>query len=642
MKCLSKDNYNKMFINIGKPVNSDKIISIIKNFDIISFDIFDTLLKRNVPEPTDVFLYMEKKLLIDNFSKRRVEAEKKARDENAQNEIKLDDIYDKFGMDFSKEEIEAESKLLIKNIDILPAFKWCVKNKTVILVSDMYLPRTFIESILKREGFVGYTDIYVSSETNKKKNDGEIFKLLIKKYGKERIIHIGDSIKSDYLIPKKMGIETIYIPNKIQRRYYSFQIGETIEEKIINSFINNTVDINENEYYKFGYEKFGMFLWGFSKWLHESLIKNNIHKVYFFSRDGFIMKRAFDIMYKDISTYYLEVSRRSLRVPILWMSSDFSNFINMISPSKMISLKMVFDGAGLDIKKYNNLIRKYNFDYDTVFDRNDIGKNTQLQALYSELKNDIDTKSKMEFEILVKYIKQMNLCGKFAIVDIGWSGGMQRYLEETLSFLDIKHKIKGFYIGIADYYKRNVEVIPDLDLNGYLFDFYHNKNSIDLRAPFVGLFETLFLEQNGSVENYVELNGDILAQRKHYEYIENGKPSYEYKCVKDIQRGALDFVNNFGICDLTIPANKLFLGISRIGLYPKISEVKLFGKFRFFDEGEIGYLAKPHSLVYYLFNFKNLKKDFLLSRWKIGFMKMLFKLRLPYYKMYLFMHKFFK
>ena len=51
------------------------------------------------------------------------------------------------------------------------------------------------------------------------------------------------------------------------------------------------------------------------------IFKEHIDKVYFFSRDGYLMKQAFDLLYKentDIKTYYLEVSRRSLRVPILW------------------------------------------------------------------------------------------------------------------------------------------------------------------------------------------------------------------------------------------------------------------------------------------------------------------------------------
>ena len=211
---------------------------------------------------------------------------------------------------------------------------------------------------------------------------------------------------------------------------------------------------------------------------------------------------------------------------------------------------------------------------------------------------------------------------------------MQRYLSETLDMLKIDHSIKGYYIGVADYYKRNIEVVPDLDLNGYLFDFLHDDLAIDKRSAFVGLFETLFLEQGGSVKNYWNDNGVIKANRLPYEYLENGKPTHEYQCVKEIQRGALDFIKKFGNKEIALSANILFEGLKQTGLEPKKKDIEMFADFRFFDEGETQYLAKPKSMIYYLTHVRELKNDFLLSRWKIGFMKRLFKLKLPYENLY--------
>lgn len=377
-----------------------------------------------------------------------------------------------------------------------------------------------------------------------------------------------------------------------------------------------------------------MFLWGYSKWLHESVTKAGIKKVYFFSRDGLIMKKAFDLLFQDVDTYYLEVSRRSLRVPILWMNYDLAHVLNMISPSKLVPLSTIFDGVGLDINNYVELIEEYGFDLKTSFDRKQILKDQKLAAMYARLGADIEKVSKAEYELLVGYIKQNNLSRKFAIVDIGWSGGMQRYLSETLDMLKIDHSIKGYYIGVADYYKRNIEVVPDLDLNGYLFDFLHDDHAIDKRSAFVGLFETLFLEQGGSVKNYWNDNGVIKANRLPYEYLENGKPTHEYQCVKEIQRGALDFIKKFGNKEIALSANILFEGLKQTGLEPKKKDIEMFADFRFFDEGETQYLAKPKSMIYYLTHVRELKNDFLLSRWKIGFMKRLFKLKLPYENLY--------
>ena len=87
---------------------------------------------------------------------------------------------------------------------------------------------------------------------------------------------------------------------------------------------------------------------------------------------------------------------------------------------------------------------------------------------------------------------------------------MQRYLVQALNRIGIEAQVTGYYTGVAKYYERNIKVINDLDLNGYLFDFAHLKDSVDKRSSFVGLFETLFLEQGGSVKKYEKTDKEIL------------------------------------------------------------------------------------------------------------------------------------
>lgn len=623
----------KTKLNTKHSIDTAGIIRQIEDYDVVSFDIFDTLLKRSVKKPTDVFLYMEKKYNKEGFFYERIEAEKRARANN-NTEVTLKDIYEEMPFDFFEEELETESELLIQNDWILPVYKKAVQSKIVIVTSDMYLPEDFIIRILKREKIDGYKKLYLSSAVGKTKSSGELFNLILEEIGYDKkIIHIGDSFKADYEIPKKRGISAIHIPTNVVKGTFQLK-KDNIECNILNAFLNNTSPINQNKYYRFGYEKFGMFLWGYSRWLHESIKSAGIDNVYFFSRDGLIMKKAFDTLYNDVDTHYLEVSRRALRVPILWMNYELEHVIDMISPSKLVSLATIFDGVGLNINDYVELIKKYGFELNSTFDRKDLLNNNDLNALYSELSCDIENVSKHEYQLLVKYINQNKLAGNFAIVDIGWSGGMQRYLIETLNKLSIESHIKGYYIGVADYYKRNVAVIPSLDLNGYLFDFLHDENAKDKRSAFVGLFETLFLEQGGSVKNYKEKNGCVVSNRLPYEYLKNGKPTFEYQCVMDIQKGALDFIQKFGNINIDLPADILFQGLSETGVAPKRCDINMFADFRFFDEGETQYLAKPRNIFYYLVHLNVLKTDFLSSRWKIGFMKRLFKANLPYEKMY--------
>ena len=395
-----------------------------------------------------------------------------------------------------------------------------------------------------------------------------------------------------------------------------------------------------DSYYKFGYEKFGPFLWGYIKWLHSNFKKENIKKVFFFSRDGYIMKKAYDFLYHDdIKDMYLEVSRRSLRVPVLWLDPSFENYINMISPSKLITIQSIFDGAGLDINNYKELLTKYNFTKESAFDRSEVLNNSQLKKLYNELFPEIIKKSKSEYKLLQLYLNQQDVSGKFAMVDIGWGGSMERYLTQTLNTLHIPHDIYGYYIGVADYYTKNIKEFP-LRMKGYLFDFKNDNKPVDKRSSFVGLFESLFLEQAGSVENYRhESNGKVVSNRYPYEYLDDNKPTFELISVKKIQKGATDFIkdvqHDFVLSNiLKFDSDELYQGIEQTGMQPNKEDLNLFADFHFYDEGRDDKLAAPAGLFSYMEHPKKLKEDFLVSRWKIGFMKKMFKLPLPYQKMY--------
>ena len=65
-----------------------------KSFPYASFDIFDTLLVREVAKPQDVWRYMEEKYNKPNFANLRLQAEIQTRNQNPQlGEVTLDMIY---------------------------------------------------------------------------------------------------------------------------------------------------------------------------------------------------------------------------------------------------------------------------------------------------------------------------------------------------------------------------------------------------------------------------------------------------------------------------------------------------------------------------------------------------------------------
>ena len=645
-------------INTGSIPSTQVLFDKIKNYKSVSFDIFDTLLKRKVNNPEDIFQLMQLNIgnTIPDFKDKRINAERQARLINNPREITLDDIYNNFSdvSETQKEylkklELKFEKAALMPNKPIVDLFNKCVQaRKLVFIISDMYLPFSFIESVLNEWGIKGYTKIYLSSDKHLTKRSGLLFSLYLKENNLkgQDCIHIGDSWQSDYKKAKSQSISAIHIPKNVNC---------STKSKLNKQYLDNFIYLNElnngmhDPYYDFGYKKFGPFLWGYVKWLHWNFKKENIKKVFFFSRDGYIMKKAYDLLYKNdpenIKDSYLEVSRRSLRVPVLWLNPTFENYINMISPSKLVTIQSIFDGAGLDIKEYTKILSKYGFTEQSSFDRNELLNNEKLRNLYSEILPVILKKSKSEYNLLKLYLKQQEVNGKFAMVDIGWGGSMERYLTQTLNTLHIPHDIYGYYIGVAAYYTKNIKEFP-LKMKGYLFDFKNDSRATDKRSSFVGLFESLFLEQDGSVENYKNSkDGHISANRYPYEYIENGKPTFELLSVKKIQNGAIDFIKDayqdFILSNvLKLTSDELYCDIEKTGMQPTKEDLDLFADFHFYDEGRDDKLASPDSLKNYIKNPQKLKHDFLVSRWKIGFMKKMFKMKFPYQNMYLFMQRF--
>lgn len=644
---LSIKNIVKKRLNSGFRIDVDELYEKIKRYDYVSFDIFDTLVKRNVEEPADIFRIMEKKVGGD-FKNKRIEAEKKARIDSCKKEILIEDIYSYFPEnkrdEYIRFELDTEFKAIVPNKDMVDLYKKCLADgKTVFITSDMYWPENVVRKLLEKNGIIGFKSLYLSSSELKVKSDGSLFGFLCQHENlkPEEIIHLGDSKKGDYEEPQRLGIKAIRIPRYIKNiEFRGDDRNDSIELNYLNNFINNTVPNFEDPYYLFGYSQFGKLLYGYVHWIHDQVVKREIKKIFFLARDGYIMKQAYEACVDDdtIEVNYMEVSRRSLRGPILWMDCSYETILNMVVNAKLVSLESIFDGLGLEIDKYITEIAEYGLKRDCVFDRKNIESNVCLRKLIEMLMPDIIENSKEEYKLLKAYLEKNKVQGRFCVVDIGYGGSMQRYLQQVLTKLGIKHDISGFYLGVADFFTKNMLPGVKLDLNGYLFDFQHDKDAVDTRSSFVGLFETLFLEQSGSVKKYVAIGEEVYAERYPYEYEINGKPTDDLMKVKKIQEGAIDFVKAASKDELLqilrCGPEEYFYGIYKTGTDPNMKDLKLLGDIHFYDEGIKRKLAAPNSIAYYFINPRQMKNDFLQCRWKTGFLKRMIKVNFPYQKIY--------
>lgn len=602
-------------------------IKYIDSHEIISFDIFDTILVRNCSSSNVVFDIVGKKINDEHFKSKRLLAESFAMRKYNKTSPTIDEIYSDFYDEKTKEiEIDTEKRLLQSNKDIKDLYDYCVsKNKKIIFISDMYLSEQILKDILIDKGYKKFHKIYVSCEYDKTKINGELFKFVIKdlKVNPKTILHIGDSFKSDFLMARINKIASLCCKKIINRSNY-----ENLNNDILTSFIfNNAVSIEENSIsYKYGFEKFGIFLFCFTNWLRNELKKNNIKKVYFLSRDGYILKKVFDIFYSDFETHYLYVSRRSLMVPTIWMNDSFSNLKSNIIVSNYFDIKTFIKRLGLNPDKYSNIYTKLGISDTEEFDGKNFIKDIRLKKFYNIIKKDVVNNSKSEYEILVDYLKQNNFCGNIAIVDIGWHGTMQKKLEKICAFSNLETKIHGFYIGQEKIINNGT---------GFLFNGYDNLlNKITISGSF-GLFESFFLATHGTVINYKK-SKEVTPNLAKYEFSEYPD---NLKIIHDFQYGGVSFcekiksiyklLDDFNFCVVY----DSFEQLRKLLVNPNFKEVKYFGNIIFNDTYN-SKLLETKSILYYIFHIKQFKKDFYKSTWKIGFLKKVFVINIPFFKIY--------
>lgn len=599
---------------------SSKLKKKIDKYNIISFDIFDTALFRNTSNNTEVFDIIEKNLNISfsNERKKREDIVKKILNKKS---VSIQEIYSDgfFDSKIMNIEIDVEKNILQANKEIQEVYNYALKKrKKVIFISDMYMDEKTLSNILKEKGYKNYYRLFVSSEYNMLKSDGTLFRFVVDtlKCNPKDILHIGDSIKSDFISARKVGLNSFLYKRKKNKK-----VSNLLERNILNEFCYNNLN-NNNYFYKFGYEKYGILLYSFSLWLNSELNKLNIKKVYFLSRDGYILKKAFEFINIDKIPEYLYVSRRSLTVPNLWKDIEFESLENNIIISNYFTIKTFLKRLGLNPNDYKNLLDKYNLKLDNELSKKTFLKNNKLKDFYNEIKKDITHNSKNEYNLLQKYLKQNEFYGNVAIVDIGWHGTMQKKLLDTN--INRKININGFYLGQEKIIK---------NANGFLFNEFDNAlNKISIAGSF-GFFESLFLANHGSVIKYKEENNKIVPVLDEYEFT-NSNTSYDI--IKNIQQGAIDFCKDFSKNEYMKNLdfnNAFFDSVRKVCINPSLNDVNNLGQIMFNDTYNEK-LIDAKNLLYYVFHLSSFKKDFYKSVWKIGFLKKVFKIKIPFFKIY--------
>lgn len=634
---------------------SDKLLRKIEQYEIISFDLFDTLIKRDVKKPEDIFRLIENtfkdSLKEIQFAKERKEAYQRAYEKQGAR-CTLNDIYmeikgigEEQKDELKNYEIELEKLFCSRNESIFALYEYVLlKKKRIVIITDMYMPMEIIESIIDNCDISGFEKIFLSCEYGSSKTDGALFDLCCSELQiqKSQLFHIGDGWKNDFLRARMKGIAGFWVRDKKRLDYDSydgFNDEESFEYSIQQAVIKNHLSVCQNEVEKLGFETFGPLVYGFSLWLRNNIKALGIKKIFFLAREGLFMKNVFEALFNecDIECHYLYASRRSLVIPSYWIYSNYEDVVSSIAKSSFVTVYAMLERWGLQSNEYEKELEECELKGDDILDGTSLVKNERLHKLYNLIKQDIVDNSKEEFVLLSKYLKQENFRGNCAIVDVGWNGAMQLAMEKIIPKLDEKVVLHGFYLGINS---KNLGMRIH-NIHGYLYEQEVNQNNRYFIYSFAGPLELSFTAAHGTTVGYDEKRETIIPVFGKGEYIlEDGSLTDELKYTILVQRGAsryVDIMKKYTFLFEKIESEVAFKNCKLFGLMPLKKHISIFQSFTAKDLGQTQHFVSKNYNK--LRGENSITKGFWNSTWKSGYMKSVFRLPLPYYKIYVAMRK---
>lgn len=327
------------YVDLDKPQrrSPNEMVETLSEYDVISFDIFDTALIRAVASPIDVFRIMGSILGVTDFAKKRKEAEDYARRWKDRlegtREVSLDDIYQvlKRRHGATAEWIELEKQIEIR---LARADRYTYKvyeqlrsrGKRIVFTSDMYLPLSTIETMLEQCGYDRYEKIYLSNELAARKGDGTLQPHLLKDFNSKRIVHIGDVYESDVAKTVEVGIDAVHNPS-VHRLIPGVDMG-SLSGSFYQAVVDSSLcagDWNKSLYYTHGYRTGGILTLGYVEFIENLAIEKNIDHILFLGRDCDIISKSYSKYYNNVPSTYVDISR--LAVLGLVTDREYDDFL---------------------------------------------------------------------------------------------------------------------------------------------------------------------------------------------------------------------------------------------------------------------------------------------------------------------------
>ena len=339
------------------------------HIEIVSFDVFDTLVCRSVMEPVDVFHLIAQAIalsdditvsqsFVDHFVKCRRGTEQllrykldKMRGAADVEEMQILDVYTEMlhqageNLENADRLVALEQAMELRCLKVRKAgyvlFQQALAaGKTIIIISDFIHPGSFVEQVLSQCGYAGWSRLYVSSDVGLKKHSGRLFEHVLDDLGdvdKDRMCHFGDNPQGDIKMAQVHGVPAYHLPSgpslvkqliKRDALNHNAIANSLVTRAIYSHYANRylyagqgTADNHRLELIltreEFGYLTIGPLMYAFSRWLLQEAERESIEQIILFARDSILPFEILKMLQsrwglKRLNLCYVPVSRRAV------------------------------------------------------------------------------------------------------------------------------------------------------------------------------------------------------------------------------------------------------------------------------------------------------------------------------------------
>lgn len=547
-----------------------KLAGLLAEADMISFDIFDTLIFRPFSAPEDLFYLVGDKLGYMDFKRLRQEAEREARKtaqkERNSCETGLSEIYEQLARctGIPKEagmsmEIETELECCYGNPYMQEVFTYLTEKiqntgKKIICISDMYLPCETVRKLLKKCGFEQIEEVFLSCEYGMSKADGSFYHAVRSKYGKNRTyVHIGDQEGSDVKNAQKAGWEAVYYPNinKAGKKYRAEDMS-VITGSFYRGIVNARLYNGLHKYakgFESGYLYGGLFVLGYCQFIHRYACRHKIDRLLFLARDGDILYKMYGKLYpeeKERTAYVYWSRTAAAKLAAGYYKEDYFRRFLHHKVNQNFTMQQIFRSMQLDaLLDAFCAENKALYKTSVLTQKNEFAVKKFLLDHWKEVLECYEPQIKAAEAYYKKFLGN---CKTAVTIDVGWAGSGSLILDYLVHHRwKMDCNITGLLAGTNTMSNEQSDMSESAYYSGklvsYLFSQEHNRDIWKSHQPGKNhnlLLEMLLSSQEGSLEAFQLDETAPDGYRLQFK-----KPDMPPKEVSEIQKGIKTFIDDY-------------------------------------------------------------------------------------------------